>query len=173
MSEVVTERSKVARAEAERPSEEEVRGVVSSFDESYDARDVDGVVALFAEDGDWTVGPGTFSGRASVRRLMEWDVGLSPTLRSRQTGVGIVAKGDVAASERVIEQTIEGVPIEYPVLSVFEMNGAGEIQHLRSYYDKLGLMRDIAKEYPGIKGWFFRTLINFVVAQGEKGLARG
>jgi hypothetical protein len=27
----------------------------------------------------------------------------------------------------------------------------------------------VASQYPGVKGWFFRRIINLMVAQGEKG----
>ena len=152
------------------PSEATVAEIVSSFAAAYTARDVDAVVGLFAEDGDWRVGPGTFAGKDAVRRLFEWDVGLSPSLTSEEEGVGIVVKGNVAVRECRIAQTTEGIPVDYPVLTVFEVNGDGKLQHVRSYYDKLGLMHDIAQKYPGIKGWLFKKTVNMLVAQGEKGL---
>ena len=152
--------------------EDKVEGVVSTFREAYDARDIDAVVELFAEDGDWSVSLGTFTGEKELRRLLEWDVGLSPSLSSREFGMGLVAKGNLAVNERVIEQKIESVRIAYPVLTAFELNDVGKIQHARSYYDKLGILRQVANELPGIKGWFFKTLVNFVAAQGEKGIER-
>jgi len=42
---------------------------------------------------------------------------------------------------------------------------------VRSYYDKLGLEQRVAAKAPGMKGWAFRKLINFMVAQGQKGLS--
>ena len=153
-------------------AEATVEQIVSRFGEAYDARDIDAVVELFSEDGDWRVGPGTFTGKDAVRRLLEWDVGLSPTLTSQEEGVGIVAKGNVVFREHRIEQTAEGIPVSYPILSVFEVNEAGKIRHVRSYYDKLGIMHDVASKYPGVKGWFFRKMVNMLVAQGEKGLKR-
>jgi hypothetical protein len=42
---------------------------------------------------------------------------------------------------------------------------------IRSYYDKLGLEQRVAAKTPGIKGWVFRKLINFMAAQGQKGLS--
>jgi len=50
-------------------------------------------------------------------------------------------------------------------------NDDGKIQRMRSYYDKLGLEQRVAAKAPGIKGWVFRKLINFMVAQGQKGLS--
>ncbi|HXZ76567.1 MAG TPA: hypothetical protein VEH31_37635 [Streptosporangiaceae bacterium] len=45
------------------------------------------------------------------------------------------------------------------------------IRRERSYYDKLGLEQRVAAKAPGMKGWAFRELINFMVAQGQKGLS--
>ena len=160
-----------ASAGGEAP-EAAIEEVVSRFTQAYEARDIEAVVESFSEDGDWRVGPGTFTGKDGVRRLIKWDVGLSPTLTSTEEGIGIVVKGNVAVRECRIDQTAEGIPVSYPVLTVFEVNESGKLQHVRSYYDKLGLMHDIANKYPGIKGWFFKKTVNMLVAQGEKGLKK-
>ena len=66
----------------------------------------------------------------------------------------------------------EGRPYEYPLVRVFEIGDDGKIRRLRVYFDKLGIEQHVARQYPGIGGWIFKRLINFVVAQGEKGLRR-
>lgn len=53
---------------------------------------------------------------------------------------------------------------------MLELNEACKIDHARSYYDKLSILEKVAREYPGVKGWFFRKIVNLVVAEGEKGL---
>lgn len=153
-------------------SEGAVRDVVARFRDAYDARNVEAALDLFAERGDWTLGPGTFAGRTAIRRVLEWDVRLSPTSRSRAAGIGTVVHGNVAVDERVAEQRYEGIRCTYPVLTVFELNEAGKIEHARSYYDKLSILQQVASEYPGVKGRFLRMIISLVVTQGEKGLER-
>ena len=44
-------------------TERAVEEVVSRFRDAYGTRDVDAVVGLFAEDGDWRLGPGRSPGR--------------------------------------------------------------------------------------------------------------
>lgn len=149
-----------------------VRDVVARFRDAYNARNVDAVLNLFAEQADWTLGPGTFTGKAAIRRVMEWDARLSPTASSRESGIGTVVHGNVAVDERVIEQTIEGIRFTCPTVTVLELNRAGEIEHARSYYDKLSILQQVSSDYPGVKGWVFRRIINVMVAQGEKGLER-
>ena len=149
-----------------------VADVVARFREAYDARNVDAVVDLFAENGDWRLGPGIFAGKAAIRRVLDWDVRLSPTSRSHASGMGTIVRGNVAIEERTLEQTFEGIPFMVPAITVFELNEAGKIEHARSYYDKLPIFRQVASKYPGIKGWFFRRIIAIMVGQGEKGLER-
>jgi ketosteroid isomerase-like protein len=147
-----------------------VEEVVSRFHDAYDARDIDTLAELFAENGDWRLAPGTFTGKAAIRRLLEWDARLSPSASCQESGVGVIVHGNVAVSERVIEQAFEGIPCTYPAVTVFELNGAGKIEHARSYYERLSILRQVASRYPGVKGWFFRKIINFIVAQSDKGL---
>jgi ketosteroid isomerase-like protein len=47
-----------------------VREIAVRFADAYDARDVDAVVDLFAENGDWTLGPGTCAGKTAIRRVL-------------------------------------------------------------------------------------------------------
>ncbi len=53
------------------PGDVGAESIVRRFAEVYEAREIDAVVELFAEDGDWRVGPGTFTGKEAVRRLFE------------------------------------------------------------------------------------------------------
>jgi hypothetical protein len=149
-----------------------VADVVARFRDAYDSRNVDAVVGLFAEHGDWRLGPGTFAGKAAIRRLLEWDVRLSPTASSRPAGVGIIVHGQVAVYEQLLEQTADGIPFTCPAITVLELNAAGEIEHARSYYDKLPILQQVASRFPGAKGWFFRRIVNLMVAESEKGLQR-
>jgi ketosteroid isomerase-like protein len=151
-------------------SDQTVEEIVSRFHAAYDARDIDTLVELFAETGDWRLAPGTFTGKAAIRHLLEWDARLSPTASCRTSGVGIIVHGNVAVSERLIEQVFEGIPSTYPAVTVFELNEAGKIEHARSYYERLSILRHVASKYPGVKRWLFRKIINYIVAQTDKGL---
>ncbi len=66
----------------------------------------------------------------------------------------------------------QGRAYEYPLVRVFEIGDDSKIGRLRVCFDKLGIGQHVARQYPGIGGWIFRKLINFVVGQGEKGLRR-
>jgi ketosteroid isomerase-like protein len=147
-----------------------IEDVVKELDRALEKRDVQAVLEFFA-DAEWTLAPGTFSGKDGIRRYLEWDMRTSPEATYRLTGIGVLTAGNVAVRETVVEQVWEGIGYDYPALTVIEFNDDRKIQRMRSYYDKLGLEQRVAAKAPGVRGWIFRNLINFMVAQGEKGLS--
>lgn len=149
--------------------EDEIRHKVEEYLAAYEARDVDRLLALFADDAEVTVAPGTFRGDA-IRKLYEWDAELSPTALVRDSGIGVVVSGRTAVCEHAISLTYRGTHYEEQAAKVFEFDGAAKIRRLHSYYDKLGVLEQIAAGYPGIQGRVFRLLIGYLVAQGRKGL---
>ena len=148
------------------------RHAVEGYVEAFAQRDVEKALEFFSDDAEMTEPPGTFKGKEGVRQLLEWDVRLSPVAKSRPSGIGLLIQGNVAVEEEILEQTYEGRPYEYPLVRVFETDDDGKIRRLRVYFDRLGIEQQVARQYPGVGGWIFRKLINFVVAQGEKGLRR-
>ena len=74
--------------------------------------------------------------------------------------------------ERAVEASAEGIAYQYPIVTIFELGEDGKIRRMRSYYDKLAITQQVGNEYPGIKGWVLKKLVNFLVAEGEKGLER-
>ena len=150
---------------------EGIEDVVEEFDRALEKRDVQAALEFFADDAEWTLAPGTFSGKDGIRRYLEWDMRTSPKATYRLAGIGVLAVGNVAVRETVVEQVWEGISYDYPALTVIEFSDDRKIQRIRSYYDKLGLEQRVAAKAPGIKGWVFRKLIDFMVAQGRKGLS--
>jgi hypothetical protein len=86
--------------------------------------------------------PGRFKGKAAIRKLLEWDVQLSPIARSQPTGVNLLVKDNIAIEEEVLEQSYEGIPYQYPLVRIFEVDENGDIKRLRVYLDRLGFMPD-------------------------------
>jgi ketosteroid isomerase-like protein len=74
-------------------SERVVRDVLERFRDAYDRRDVDGAVELFADDAVLVFAPRTFNGKDEIRHGLEWDAKLSPTSRTRLSGIEVLAKG--------------------------------------------------------------------------------
>ncbi len=133
-------------------------------------RDVERMMALFADDAEATMAPGAFRGKAAIRKLFEWEVRLSPVATSKDTGLGMVVVGRSVVWERQVSETAKGVPYTTDAVTILEFDDAGLIRRYRSYYDKLAVMEQIASGLPGIYGWFARALVGYLVAQGRKGL---
>ncbi len=140
------------------------------FRSASEDRDVERMLALFADDASATMAPGTFRGKAAIRKLFEWEVRLSPAVTNKETGLGMVAVGRSVVWERQVSETTEGVPYTTDAVTILEFDDAGLIRRYRSYYDKLAVMEQIASGMPGVYGWFARALTRYLLAQGRKGL---
>ena len=76
-----------------------VRDVVERFRDAYDRRDVDGALELFADDAVLVFAARAFKGKDEIRHGLEWDARLSPTSKTRLSGIEVLAKGSVAVVE--------------------------------------------------------------------------
>lgn len=148
----------------------DIVSTIEEFRDAYVARDVERMLALFADDAELTWAAGTFRGKDAIRKVFEWDIRLSPTAEVRDAGCGVVASGRTVVWERVVSLTADGVPYEEPAVTVYELDDEGRIVRLRSYYDKLALMHQVASGYPGVRGWVLRRVTGFLVALGSRGL---
>lgn len=150
---------------------EHVAATLAQFRAAYLARDVDAMIALFADDAELVAAPGAFRGKAEVRRFLAWDAELSPSATADDVGVGACALGDrVAVWERQLHLTYEGVPYDEDVATVIELDHDGLICRYRSYYDKLAVIQQVAGGLPGVGGWFTKQIVDVVVAAGSQGL---
>jgi ketosteroid isomerase-like protein len=152
------------------PTEERIREILEEYRAAYERRDRAALLDFFADDAVMTLAPGTFRGSDGVGRVLDWDLRITPTVQMRPLGIGLLVQDNVAVREVVFEATFEGIRYEYPMLAVFEFDDDGKIRAYRAYYDKLGIEQSIASRYPGIQGRLFRLMVNYLVAQGEKGL---
>jgi ketosteroid isomerase-like protein len=57
---------------------QDIKDVVGEFDRALEKRDVQAALAFFADDAEWTVAFGTFSGKDGIRRLLEWEMRTIP-----------------------------------------------------------------------------------------------
>ena len=150
-------------------SEKEIESMVRDFREAFVKRDVERMLSFFAEDAVLVTPAGIFKGKHEVKRYWTWETGVSPTETSRVSGIGIMVKENRAVSESVSEGDFEGKKYEAPGTTVYEFND-DKIQHMRLYYDKLSIVKQVTMQYTGITGWFAKRLVNYIVGQAEKGL---
>ncbi|MEM7285480.1 MAG: limonene-1,2-epoxide hydrolase family protein [Actinomycetota bacterium] len=107
---------------------------VNEFIRLIDAKDIEGAVALCAEDVEYDNVPmGKNMGRAAVLEfLMPMVAGVDEVqfIVHRQT-----ATGNVVMNERTDRFSKGGVSADIPVAGVFEVNDEGEITLWRDYFD--------------------------------------
>lgn len=152
------------------PTEELLRQRLEEYRKAYETRDIDAIVDCFADDCEITVEPGTYRGKAEIRKLIAWDAELSPTAEIRDTGIGIVVAGRTVVWERVVRLTWRDIPYDEEVCAVVEFDDAGKIRRMRGYYDKLSILHQLTQKLPGPQGWILKPLVASLVAQGRKGL---
>jgi ketosteroid isomerase-like protein len=153
-------------------SELAVRDVVERFRNAYDRRDVDGASELFADDAVLVFAPRAFKGKNEIRQGLEWDAHLSPTSKTRLSGIEVLARANVAVVESVVQQTAEGIGYECPVVTVIELGDDRKIRRMSSYYDRLAIMQQVAAKSSGLRGGVFKRLVSSLISQAEKGLER-
>jgi ketosteroid isomerase-like protein len=144
--------------------------LVGQYREAYQSRDLGQMMELFAEDAEVVWAAGTFRGKDTIRKVLEWDFESSPTASVRDVGIGIITVGRTAVWERVVDLTADGIPFVEQGVMIIEVDEHCRIRSLRSYYDKLGILHQIASEYPGLQGGVFRALTGYLVRQASKGL---
>jgi ketosteroid isomerase-like protein len=150
-------------------SEEEIAGIASDFAEAFVNRDVEKMLSFFAEDAAWVSPVGTFKGKDGLRRVLTWDTQISPIVKARRSGIGLMVKGNKAVDESISECEYEGKKVEVPGITVFEFND-GKIQHIRLFYDKLSIIKQVTMQYTGVTGWFAKKIVNYIVRKAEEGL---
>jgi len=148
----------------------ELSGRIEEYRTAYQDRDLERMLALFADDAVFIWAAGTFRGKAAIRKVLEQDVGASPTATVRDTGLGVLVAGRSVVWERQVTLTVKGVPVREDAVTILEFDDAGLIGQFRSYYDKLGMMHQVASGLPGPYGWFARKVVGSMVAQANRGL---
>ena len=73
-------------------------------------RDVERMLALFADDAQVTMAPGTFRGKAAIRKFFEWETRMAPVATSKDTGLGLAVVGRSVVWECQVSETVQGVP---------------------------------------------------------------
>ncbi len=155
--------------EVEKMSEEKIESIVRDFSEAFVERDVEKMLSFFAEDAVWVSPVGTFKGKDELKRVLTYDTQISPTVKFRRCGIGITVKGNRAVDEGVAESDYEGKKYEVLSITVYEFSD-DKIQHIRLFYDKLTMLKQIARQYTGVTGWFVKRLVDYIVKRAEKGL---
>ena len=106
---------------------------VLAFCEAFARRDVDELLAFFADDAVYHNIPfAPARGAAEIRAVLETFVPGSPTIEFEIRNVA--SAGAVVFTERIDRMTFDGRDVELPVAGVFEL-ADGRIAAWRDYFD--------------------------------------
>lgn len=144
-------------------SEEKIESVIRSFIEAFEKKDVEKALTFFTEEAVWLAPEGTFKGKEELKRYMTWMNQYAPDLKMRDTGIGIMVKGNKAVYEYIVESSVEGTKYETPGICVYEFSDE-KIQYHRAVYDRLSIGRQAAK------GWLAKRMVRSFIERAEKGL---
>lgn len=144
-------------------SEKEIESVMRGFKEAIEKSDVEKALSYFAEDAVYAAPEGAFKGKEELKRYLTWSAQNVSNPTIRDTGVGIMVKGDKAVYEHSIGGIIEGNKYETLAICVYEFSN-GKIHGIRSVYDRLSVGKQVAT------GWFEKRIVNTMVERAERGL---
>jgi len=146
-------------------SEKKLGSIIRDFLDAYFVkRDVEKALSFFTEDAVWVAYEGTFKGREELRRYMIWGIQGTPVRKFRDSGVGIIVKGNNVVYEHIEEAVMsDGSKWEVLVVCVYEFSGE-KIQQHRAYYDRLSVVRQVAK------GPIAERVVGALLKSWEKGL---
>jgi limonene-1,2-epoxide hydrolase len=116
--------------------------IVEAFIDAWNRQDIDGAVALMAEDIVWhNIPMEPALGIAGFRAMMAQ---FPPSDGIEFVTHHIAANGNVVLTERTDKFLIGGKWRAIRVMGTFELNAAGKIAHWRDYFDMGEFQREFA-----------------------------
>jgi predicted ester cyclase len=144
-------------------SEKKIEGIMRGFVKAIEENNVEKALSFLTDDVDYVTPEGTFKGKEELRRYLTWGTQTTPNQKVRDSGIGIMVKGNKAVFEHIVEGTYEGARYEALTMCMYEFSDE-KIQHLRTVVDRLSIAKQVAR------GWFAKRIINSIIARAEKGL---
>jgi hypothetical protein len=140
-----------------------LENTVREYLAAFETRDVEKTLSFFAEDATWVTPAGNFEGQAALRRYLNAETQMVPSVKIIETGIGLVVQGNRAAIEHEIQGPVQGKMCTWLAMCAYEFDD-NKIQRLSTVYDRLSILQDAAD------GWLQKKLVNVMVKQAEKGL---
>ena len=107
--------------------------VVRNFIASWEDATVEKLSACLSEDAVYTDPRGAYSGLAAIKRLLEGDLQIFPSVTVEIKN--IASNGGTVMAERVDTFPIGGKPFSIEIVGVFEVGDDGRIHRWHEYCD--------------------------------------
>lgn len=140
-------------------SQTAVRHTLDEIKQAIESADAERAAACYAEDAHLRDTLGEYRGRAAIVAFYRWSFAQHQQERVEQTGMGWRILGDAAVGESVA-RTInkDGVPLQIPMLTYMEFNGAGQITRSVSYKEYWTTICQGAEHVRGLRGRLLRAV---------------
>jgi ketosteroid isomerase-like protein len=142
---------------------EQEKKLVREFLAAFEERDVEKALAFLTEDAAWVTPASAYEGKPAVRRYLNWEFEMVPSLTVTETGAGLIVQDDKALVEHTLTGTVRGEPCEWLAMCAYEFRDA-KIREVRTVYDRLSLIQQSAT------GWLESKVVDLVASQAESGL---
>jgi len=126
-------------------SEKKIESVIRGWREAIEKRDVEKALSFVAEDAVWVAPEGTFRGKEEWKRYLTWMAKVTPEIKLKDAGIGIMPKGNKAVSQYTLEaKTLDGMKYEVPGICIYELKNE-KIQQHSTVLDRLLVAKQVAK----------------------------
>jgi limonene-1,2-epoxide hydrolase len=136
----------------------EMANIMREFVKAMGENDIEKALSYLTDDADWVSPNGTAKGKAELRRMLSSESMQNVT--ATESGNGIIAQGDKAFFEHILEATYRGRKAKWLAMCAYEFQG-DKIQHIRATFDRLSLAQQVTSGLP-------RMIVNQVIRQAEK-----
>jgi hypothetical protein len=89
-------------------------------------------VSFFAEDALIIMPLGTFKGTTKIEKYITWVKRMTKDYNMAETGMGIIAQGDIGAIEYNLSGIYRGMKWEIPATGIYEFKN-GKIANMRGF----------------------------------------
>jgi len=143
-------------------TDQEIKAAIRGFLKSWTAGDTKNALSFFAEDALFITPLGEFKGTKQIEKYITWVVGMTQDYKMTETGMGIMAQGDIGVIEYNLSGISRGMKWELPGIAVYEFKD-GKIANMRGVYNILSRSQQTTK---GLSRW----IVNLVANGARKGL---
>jgi hypothetical protein len=144
-------------------NEKEIESIIMEEISCLEQNDVDSYLKYFTEDVNFYTSQGIFKGKDEVRKFVTWLGKDLSDLKLSDEGVGLVANGNKAVYQYLLEAIYKGIKISVRCMATYEFYG-DKIKNHWVVMDRLSLAKQAAK------GPVARKIVNLLIAKTDEGL---
>ncbi len=121
------------------PTAEQMTAAVDNYIDRFNANDLDGLVALFAEDAivEDPIGTPLKEGRQAIRDFYQMSLGTGAKLT--YVGPTCPTGADLVAYVMYVIVPINDVPMRFDVIETFRVRDDGKISEMRAYFGETNI----------------------------------